>query len=70
MNYEKEAFSVLLICSMFRALIRRKKKLLKRTTNSLGFMIVILLHNDHRHVTLTHAAIIKQNHTPDNTFKL
>jgi hypothetical protein len=32
-------------------------KYLKETTNSFGFMNVILLHGNHRHVSATHVAI-------------
>jgi len=36
-----------------------KKKYLKKPTNALGFMNVILLHTYHRHVSATHVAIFR-----------
>ena len=50
--------NLIILCSVLRALIRCFK-FLKEPTNALGFMNVILLHINHRHVSTTHIAIFR-----------
>jgi len=38
---------------------KTKNKFIKRPTNALGFMNVILLHSYHRHISATHVAIVR-----------
>ena len=47
------------ISSIFSALIRFIQ-LFKKTKNALGCMNVILLHNNHRHVSTIHVAILRR----------
>jgi len=46
-----------IICSVFREI--RCVKLLKEPRNALGFMNVILLQSNHRHVSVIHVAIFR-----------
>jgi len=38
---------------------KTKNKFIKRPTNALGFMNIILLHSNHRHILATHVAIFR-----------
>jgi len=47
---------------MFRALVRAIK-FIKRPTNTLGFVNVMLLHSDHRHISANHVVIFREGRT-------